>query len=57
VKVDVDGVQSDKEITKDILLGLGDVGEEGLDNVLSGGELRVSLSENSATISLPPFRQ
>jgi hypothetical protein len=57
VKVDVDGVQSDKEITKDILLGLGDVCEEGLDNVLSGGELRVSLSENSATISLPPFRQ
>lgn len=40
MEVDVDGVESDEEVTEDILLGLGDVGEEGRDKVLSVRELR-----------------
>lgn len=39
VQVDVDGVQSDEEITENVLLGLRDIGEEGGDNFFTGGEL------------------
>jgi hypothetical protein len=39
VQVNVDGVESNEEITEDILLDLRDVGEKGADDVFSGGEL------------------
>lgn len=42
MEVNVDTVQSDQEVGKDILLGLGDIGKEGLDEGLSAGELHLS---------------
>lgn len=42
MEVDVDCVQSDQEITEDILLDLGDVGQKSRDEVFSGWELAVS---------------
>lgn len=35
VEVDVDGVEADEEVDEGVLLGLGDVGEEGGGNGLS----------------------
>ena len=41
MQVNVDTVQSDQEVGEDVLLGLGDVGEEGGDEGCSVGELGI----------------
>jgi hypothetical protein len=38
VEVDVDTVEADNEVAEDVLLSLGDVGEERLDHLLTGRE-------------------
>lgn len=38
MKVDIDGVEADKEVDETVLLGSGDVGEEGGGDGLAGGE-------------------
>lgn len=55
VEVDVDGVQSDEEVTQDILLGLRDVGQEGRDDVLSGRELLMSFDLGRERIIQPTW--
>lgn len=42
VQVNVDTVQSDQEVGKNVLLGLWDVGKEGADESRSVGELSIS---------------
>jgi hypothetical protein len=40
VQVNVDRVETDKEVAEDVLLGLGDSREQGGDDGLARGELR-----------------
>lgn len=39
MQVDVDGVETDQEVTENVLLGLGNVGQEGRDDGLAAREL------------------
>jgi hypothetical protein len=48
VQVDVDGVHPDEEVTEDVLLGGGDGLQEGRDDGLACGELRVSTNLRTA---------
>lgn len=52
VQVDVDTVQSDQEVGKDILLGRRDMGEEGADEGLSRGELLVDLDQEFESLGI-----